>query len=434
MNYEQAAAFVEDTKKYGSILGLDSIRSLMHALGNPQEKLKIVHVAGTNGKGSVCAFLSAVLTEHNYKVGRFQTPAVFDPREILRIGEDMIPEAEYAEIMTDIELACKQLLFSGKPHPTVFEVETAAAFLWFYRKKVDIALIEVGMGGETDATNLITTPLCSVITSIDMDHMQFLGNQLADIVYAKAGIIKPNCPVVAMKQTDEINDIIFKQANQKNAVCIFSDVSQAERMDEPDIRKDVREGWSLEHPYYGKVTTFILGDYQAENLYLALDVLKVLSNQGVKLDKKKVCAGVKKAVWHGRFEVIAQEPMVIIDGAHNPAATARLKETLEKNFTNRKIIYIIGVLADKNYIDMLKEPLKLAKKAYTVTPDNPRALNGALLAQEVSKLGIAAEYTESVSDAVNRAVADAEAEDVIVAFGSLSYLNEVKESLWTQRK
>ncbi len=190
MTYDEAVEFADSTKKYGSILGLESIRNLMQELGNVQEQLHIIHVAGTNGKGSVCAFLSAALTEAGYRVGRYNSPAVFERREVFRIGETMISKEEYAAVFERVQTACEALKKRGCPHPTVFEVETAAAFLWFYEKKCDLVLLETGMGGETDATNLITHPVCSVLTSIGMDHMQYLGNTIEEIAKVKAGIIK----------------------------------------------------------------------------------------------------------------------------------------------------------------------------------------------------------------------------------------------------
>ena len=208
MTYDEAVEFADSTKKYGSILGLESIRNLMQELGNVQEQLHIIHVAGTNGKGSVCAFLSAALTEAGYQVGRYNSPAVFERREVFRIGETMISKEEYAAVFERVQTACEVLKKRGCPHPTVFEVETAAAFLWFYEKKCDLVLLETGMGGETDATNLITHPVCSVLTSIGMDHMQYLGNTIEEIAKVKAGIIKKGCPVVALKQGDSVCEVI----------------------------------------------------------------------------------------------------------------------------------------------------------------------------------------------------------------------------------
>ena len=369
MTYDEAVEFADSTKKYGSILGLESIRNLMQELGNVQEQLHIIHVAGTNGKGSVCAFLSAALTEAGYRVGRYNSPAVFERREVFRIGETMISKEEYAAVFERVQTACEALKKRGCPHPTVFEVETAAAFLWFYEKKCDLVLLETGMGGETDATNLITHPVCSVLTSIGMDHMQYLGNTIEEIAKVKAGIIKKGCPVVALKQGDSVCEVIKNKAEECGSRCVLVEVPQY--MQEAPIW-----GTTLQDVHYGSVHTALGGIWQRENLSLALAVLKLLEESGYPITKEAVQSGIAKTIWHGRYEVLQTEPLFIIDGAHNPIAAKRLKETIEKDFTNREIIYIIGVLADKEHEKMLRLLLPGAKAVFTVTPDSPRALDG----------------------------------------------------------
>ena len=208
MNYEQARAYAVNVSRSGSILGLDSIENLMHELGDIQEQLKIIHIAGTNGKGSTGAYLERVLIEAGYRVGRYTSPAVFDPMEVWRINLQSTSHEEYADIMEQVKCACDRMVEKGMEHPTIFEVETAMAFLYFYQKKCDYVLLEVGMGGRTDATNLIRKPVCSVITSVSMDHMQFLGNTLTEIAQAKAGIIKKDCPIVTIMQKAEAMEAI----------------------------------------------------------------------------------------------------------------------------------------------------------------------------------------------------------------------------------
>lgn len=422
MTYEQAEEFAESTKKYGSILGLESIRNLMHLLGDVQEELNIIHVAGTNGKGSVCAFLSAALSEEGYRVGRFNSPAVFERREVFRIGERMIEKTEYADLMERIQKACQRLVLAGKPHPTVFEVETAAAFLWCYEKQCDFLLLETGMGGESDATNLISRPVCSVLTSIGMDHMQYLGTSLREIAAVKAGIIKKGCPFVALKQSSEVNRVIEEQAEKMQSSYIFAESEKCEAVFTVDRLE-------LHHPYFGKVETGLAGKYQKENLTVALTVLEQLEKSGYHINPEHVRNGIAKAVWPGRFEVISKEPLFLIDGAHNPPAVERLQETIEKDFTNRKIIYIIGVLADKEHAEMMGELLRQAKKVYTITPDNPRALDGRILAKEAKRYAKDVAFVPQIADAVKEAYFGADKEDVIVAFGSLSCLGEIKRTL-----
>lgn len=422
MTYEEAAEFADSTKKYGSILGLESIRNLMQELGNIQEQLHIIHVAGTNGKGSVCAFLSAALTEAGYRVGRYNSPAVFERREVFRIGETMISKEEYAAVFERVQTACEVLTKRGCPHPTVFEVETAAAFLWFYEKKCDLVLLETGMGGETDATNLITHPVCSVLTSIGMDHMQYLGNTIEEIAKVKAGIIKKGCPVVALKQSDGVCEVIKNKAEECGSRCVLVEVPQY--MQEAPIW-----GTTLQDVHYGSVHTALGGIWQRENLSLALAVLKLLEESDYSITKEAVQNGIAKTIWHGRYEVLQTEPLFIIDGAHNPIAVKRLKQTIEKDFTNREIIYIIGVLADKEHEKMLRLLLPGAKAVFTVTPDNPRALDGESLAKEARKYADNIWYVPDIGKAVKMAKETAKESDVILAVGSLSYLKEVKKAL-----
>lgn len=422
MTYDEAVEFADSTKKYGSILGLESIRNLMQELGNVQEQLHIIHVAGTNGKGSVCAFLSAALTEAGYRVGRYNSPAVFERREVFRIGETMISKEEYATVFERVQTACEVLTKRGCPHPTVFEVETAAAFLWFYEKKCDLVLLETGMGGETDATNLITHPVCSVLTSIGMDHMQYLGNTIEEIAKVKAGIIKKGCPVVALKRGDSVCEVIKNKAEECGSRCVLVEVPQY--MQEAPIW-----GTTLQDVHYGSVHTALGGIWQRENLSLALAVLKLLEESGYPITKEAVQSGIAKTIWHGRYEVLQTEPLFIIDGAHNPIAAKRLKETIEKDFTNREIIYIIGVLADKEHEKMLRLLLPGAKAVFTVTPDSPRALDGESLAKEAQKYADNIWYVPDIGKAVKMAKETAKESDVILAVGSLSYLKEVKKAL-----
>lgn len=422
MTYEETAEFADSTKKYGSILGLESIRNLMQELGNVQEQLHIIHVAGTNGKGSVCAFLSAALTEAGYRVGRYNSPAVFERREVFRIGETMISKEEYAAVFERVQTACEVLTKRGCPHPTVFEVETAAAFLWFYEKKCDLVLLETGMGGETDATNLITHPVCSVLTSIGMDHMQYLGNTIEEIAKVKAGIIKKGCPVVALKQGDSVCEVIKNKAEECGSRCVLVEVPQY--MQEAPIW-----GTTLQDARYGSVHTALGGVWQRENLSLALAVLKLLEESDYSITKEAVQSGIAKTIWHGRYEVLQTEPLFIIDGAHNSIAAKRLKETIEKDFTNREIIYIIGVLADKEHEKMLRLLLPGAKAVFTVTPDSPRALDGESLAKEAQKYADNIWYVPDIGKAVKMAKETAKESDVILAVGSLSYLKEVKKAL-----
>ena len=424
MNYTEAVQFHEDTKKYGSILGLASIRALMHELGDVWKELNIVHIAGTNGKGSVCCFLASVLKEAGYLTGQFNSPEVFDLREVYQIGGEWIEKKEYASCMEEVAAACEKMTQKGFSHPTVFEVETALAFLWFFRRKCDIVLLETGMGGETDATNLIEQPLCSVFASISLDHMDFLGDSIEKIAEVKAGIIKENCPVVTVKQ-QEAEQILRQKAEESHA-----DYYIAPAIAESKI-KDGR--LTFIYPDLGEVKLSMTGSYQTENASLAIKTLQILEKCGYSVTKTQMLKGMEKAKWSGRFECLSNSPLFYIDGAHNTAAAEELKVSLLRYFPNLKRIGIMGVMADKPYREMIHILKPVFEEIYTVTPGNKRSLSAEKLAEEWNLQGVRAVAGEGMQDAVKAAYDAAEAggEDaMVIAFGSLYYLKEVKDALY----
>lgn len=451
MTYEEARAYIGKISKTGSILGLGSIRNLMRELSDVQEKLSIIHLAGTNGKGSVGAFLAAALMEAGCRVGRYTSPAVFSPLEVWQIDGVSITKEEYIHVLSQAKSACDILISKGLSQPTVFEVETAMAFLWFYQRKCDYVLLETGMGGREDATNLIRKPLCSVLTSISMDHMQFLGDTLGKIAAQKAGIIKEGCPVVAVKQKPEAMTVIEQVAREKHARLFVADAAKTCKI----LKKDLTEmRYSCEYyagstiPEAGaaeeinscndavesmeetEITLHTTGSYQLENSLLALTVLR----QILHIPMETIARGFSRVRWEGRFEILRKEPLFIIDGAHNPGAAEKLRQTIENYFTNCKITYIIGVLQDKNHEKMLELMLPFTRRVYTVTPENSRAMDGKLLGQEVEevwrKLGQGRARVVTVCDTIEHAVQQsltgAGKEDVILAWGSLSYLGQVR--------
>lgn len=420
MTYQKAREYIENVSRTGSVLGLESIQNLMNELGNVQDKLAIIHIAGTNGKGSVGAFLESALILAGKKVGRYTSPAVFEELEEWRINKENISKEEYALYVEHIKSACDNMVSKGMAHPTVFEVETALAFIYFYEKKCDYVLLETGMGGETDATNLIKKPVCSVITSVSMDHMQFLGNTLEEIAAVKAGIIKKGCPVATIRQKEEVLQIIRAGAEMKGAELLVADSSVCERI-EP-LSTDMTS-ISYTCPKLGEIQLNMSGEYQLENSYLAITVLKEV----LTIQDEFIKEGLRKAVWPGRFETISEAPRFIIDGAHNEDAAEKLSQTLRKYFTNREITYIIGVLADKEHEKMLRIMLPLAQRVFTVTPHNPRALDSVSLAKEAEKYHNHVTACDTIELAVNKAAECTGRNGIILAFGSLSYLKEVKQ-------
>lgn len=424
MNYSEARKFVEETTKYGSILGLEAIKTLLDELGNPQDKVKIVHVAGTNGKGSVFTFVQNVLLKAGYHVGRYASPAVFEYREIIQFDGKNITEEEFAKYMANVKSACDRMVSQGKHHPTSFEVETALAYLYFSNKPCDIVLIETGMGGETDATNVEKEALCSVITSISLDHMQFLGNTVEDIAKVKAGIIKENSDVVVSNQGESIINVIESQAAVKNSKVVVAN--------EPyNIKID---GYITSFDYVTandkklSVKISMMGAYQLINACTAIETLEILRSKGYDITDENIIEGMKNAKWPGRMEVVKEQPLMVIDGAHNPGAAVKLKESIEMYFTNKRIAFIMGVLADKYYSKEIKIVAGLAKKIFTITPDNKRALNGEALALAVADSNKNVTFEPTLEEAVKEAenLYKNNEIDMILAFGSLSYLGDLK--------
>ena len=422
MKYKDALEYMENIQTKGIVPGLDSIRALCKQLGNPQDTLSFLHIAGTNGKGSTLAYLSTILAKAGYVVGRYSSPAILEYRERFQVNGKMISQKDFGNLMEKVKAACEDMVAQGLSQPTAFEVETALAFLYFAEKKCQLVVLETGMGGTLDATNLIETTLISVITSISMDHMGFLGKTIEQIAAHKAGIIKPGKPVVTTRQQPEVLAVITKVAESKQATLTVSDDSQIQ---------NAKTGLSKQTFDYGefkKLEITLSGTFQLQNCALALDVILELRKQGYRISEKAIRQGLKETTWPGRFTVLSKQPLLIADGAHNEDAAEKLFTTLKMHFTNQKITYIIGVLADKEHEKMLSRMLPLAERVFTVTPPNKRALAGESLAEEVRSFGCDAVYCESMEQAAELALANVKEDGVILAFGSLSYLAVLKEA------
>lgn len=423
MNYQESRKYIEDSQKYGSVLGLDNMRELMGRLGNPQDKLKIVHVAGTNGKGSVIAYLYTVLREAGYRVGRYISPALYSYRERMEVSGEAVSREDFAICLSRTAQAISQMTEEGLPHPTPFEIETAVAFLFFEMKKCELVLLEVGMGGSLDATNIIKTPVLSVLASISIDHIGFLGNTLGEIAKTKAGIIKKGCPMITIHQKAEAENAIkdvcgicgvpFREADGNHALVI----------------EESPEGQSFR--YEGEEYRISLGGvYQKENVVLAIETLKMLSEIGFPTIEEQRKEGLFRTRWNGRFTVLSREPLFIVDGAHNPAAAEKMASSIRHYFDGKKIYFIIGMFRDKDYREVLSKTCPYAEKIFTIeAPDNPRALPAEELALAAREFHRDVQAMKSVEEAVETAYSLAGEEDVILAFGSLSFIGVLSETV-----
>lgn len=419
MNYKQAREYIEETNQFGSVLGLENMYNLLEGLDNPQNKLKFIHIAGTNGKGSTLAYISNILKCNGQIVGRYISPTIFHYRERIQVDGQYIEKDRFAELMTRIKNVIDNLVKEGKQHPTSFEIETALAFLYFLEKKCHIVVLETGLGGTLDATNVIKTTICSVITTISMDHMQYLGDSLKSIATHKAGIIKPGCFVVSAFQLEDANSVIINTAKEKNCELHFVD---------PQELHNVEYGYETQSFLYkgNKYTISLAGSYQIKNAALAIEVIKGLNQHGWNISEEALYQGLKTTKWMGRFTLIHTKPVFIVDGAHNEDAARQLRESIELYFKGKRIIFIMGVFADKDYKSIIQLTVPLASTVITIeTPDNPRAMSAISLANEVSIYNSSVKPAASLQEAVDYSLSIASEDDVIIAFGSLSYLGEL---------
>lgn len=424
MNYKEALSFVEEISSLGIVPGLDSIAALCEELGNPQEELKFIHIAGTNGKGSVLAYISTILKCAGYRVGRYISPTIFDYRERIQVNGRMITKKALGEGMELVKAACGSMVAKGLQHPTPFEVETALAFWYFRRMQCDIVVLETGMGGLMDATNVITTTLAAVIVSIGKDHMKFLGNTVEEIAGQKAGIIKNGCNVICMKQQDSVMQVLEREVRRKNGLLQIADAGQASH-----IRYGI-EKQQFDYAGMKKLEIRLSGQFQIANAAVAIETVRVISKRGFPVSEQAIRKGLEETRWAGRFTVAARKPLFIVDGAHNEDAAEKLAKSIEFYFTNKRIIYIMGMLKDKEYDKVIELTYKYADQIITVTPpENPRAMPAYELAREIAKVHTKVTAVDSLEEAVEMGRLLAGKDDVIVAFGSLSYLGRLMKLL-----
>lgn len=434
MTYEEARNYINNSNQYGCVPGLTTITELLRRLGEPQEQLKIIHVAGTNGKGSTSSFITSILSEAGYRIGRYVSPAVFSYRERIQISVmkntqieiEYITEQGICDTIESIKPVCEAMILDGFSHPTSFEIETAMTMLYLLWRKVDFAVIEVGMGGRLDATNVIKQPVCSVITSISMDHMQFLGDTLEKIAKEKAGIIKNQVPLITCKQEPEVLRVLKMTSESMDAPFYSSDYENVCGLTYSIEKTEFSLATTDEMEHY---TIKLLGEYQFQNAVLAIKTALVLTKLGYEVGQEAIINGLYHTEWSGRFEIVAKRPYFIIDGAHNEAAALSLRKSIELYFPNQRKIFIIGVLADKDYEAILKLTAPLADVIYTLTPDNTRALASDQLTKETLNYCNRVIDAGNVENAVKLTYKDASEEDIIIAFGSLSYLGDLVNAL-----
>lgn len=404
MEYQEIIHTIENKRRFGSLPGVVVSRKLLAAVGDPQNDLAFIHIAGTNGKGSTAAFLREILKEAGIRAGMFTSPHLIDFTERIQVDGRQIPEEDAArlgEMLLNLDL---------EVHPTMFDYCLAMALLYFREQGCRLVILETGLGGRLDSTNVISAPLVSVITKIGYDHTEVLGDTLDKIAAEKAGILKPNTFMVSESQQQPAEKVLKDCCSKLGISYQFV---EAEKI------KAVDHGFSYEGK--GSYRMRMLGMHQRENAMAAVFAAEALRIYGFEITDAQISQGIENATWNGRMELISKEPYLLIDGAHNGHGVHALAESLKELYPDEKFHFIMGVLADKDYKQMVKEILPLAESVTTVTPDSGRALQGETLAEYIRSYGVFAENTEQMQEAF------LQIRDKTVAFGSLYFIGEIRK-------
>ena len=419
MTGQEAVAYIDTFQWQAHAPGLERIRTLLHALGDPQKELKFVHVAGTNGKGSVCAYLASVLRCAGYRVGLCTSPFLEDFRERIQVDGKLIPP----EVLGELTELARPAAEAMEDHPTEFELITAVAMLYFRRCRCDIVVLEVGLGGALDASNVIDVPEAAVITAMGMDHAAILGPTLADIAAAKAGIIKPGGAVVSFGGCPEADAVIRERCREQGAQLTEVDFSRLR------VLGTGLDGTDLEFAPYGALHVPLVGLYQAKNAAVAVTTVEVLEKRGWEISRRALEQGLASVCWPGRLEVVRRAgPVILRDGAHNAHGMAATVESLRALFPGKKLTILMGVMADKDVEDMLKLLAPIAGQVFTVRPESPRAMPAEELAALVNRYGVPAVPCAGVAAGLQAAAEAAGADGAVCALGSLYLVGEVRRA------
>ena len=419
MNAEQAIAYIHSVCWKGSIPGLGRTQELLEKMGNPEKKLKFVHIAGTNGKGSTAAMTASILSKAGYRTGLYTSPYIYRFHERIQVGGVEISDEELAEITEYV----KPLADSMAQSPTEFELVCCIAFEYFYRKKCDIVVLEVGMGGAWDATNVIEVPEVAVITNIGLDHTEYLGDTVEKIAETKSGIFKPHGHAVVYRSTPSVEAVYER-------VCAERDVSLRKAdFDGLVLKAHTLEGQVFDCGSRKNLVLPLLGDHQLHNASVVLSIADTLIGEGWKISEQNIYDGIREVRWPGRFDIVCRKPLFIIDGGHNPQCIEALVKNIRDYLAGKKVIALTGVLADKDYADMYKPVMPLVDRFVCITPPNPRKLEAEQLAQYLREAGAQAQASESILDGVKKAMDLAGEDGVVLCFGSLYSIGGIRDAL-----
>jgi len=428
ITYTEALDYIYDLTKYGIKLGLENVKLLLFLLGNPHRKMKIIHVAGTNGKGSTSSLISSILQSDGYKVGLYTSPHLVDFTERFKINNKQIDRKKVSELLERIKPSIDKVANTPSyGHPTFFEVITSLAFLYFFEEQIDFLVLEVGLGGRLDATN-ICEPLISVITHVDYDHMDKLGNSLKEIAKEKGGIIKAGGIVISSTQYNEVYKEIKKIAKEKKSLIYSTGKEINYKIVKSDTKGVIFDLKGIYHNYKN-LHTPLLGRHQADNAATAITTVEALKNKGINISEKAIRDGLEKVKWTGRLEIIQFKPTLVLDGAHNPSGVKVARDALKEIFSYQRLILVLAIFADKDYKKMIQVLAPDADLIIATKAKNPRAASPQAIAKE------AAQYmskdkiivTEDIPQAINCALSNSNEDDLICIIGSLYTVGEAKK-------
>ncbi|KUO51567.1 MAG: bifunctional folylpolyglutamate synthase/dihydrofolate synthase [Desulfitibacter sp. BRH_c19] len=432
MNYQEALDYLRNLTTFGMNFGLDRILKLLELLGNPQKTLKVVHIGGTNGKGSTAAMLSSVLAESGYNVGMFTSPHIHSYRERFRINGEMISRENATALITFIKPLLEKMVQEGYEHPTEFEVNTAMAFKYFQQEAVDLLVLEVGLGGEIDSTNVVNNPLLSIITNVAMDHMDYLGNSIKEIATVKSGIIKENRPVITGVDKVEALEVIEQKSNSLESplYILGRDFSYQTSSLGPEGSVFTVTGIKDNYP---KINLPLLGEHQGKNLAMVLVAVELLQEMGfAKITKDTLLRGLQKVVWNARLEIFKKDPLIIIDVAHNVDGIMTLKDAVENIFPDYQLTLVIGMLADKEREKVVQIIAPLARRIVVTKPLSPRAGNWEQLKFLAEKYCSEVLLEPNIGDALKIALTKVGSlpKEMIIITGSFYMVSEARQ--WLQ--
>lgn len=424
MRYEEAMKYITEVGNFGSNYGLERTYKLLEYMGNPEKSLKFIHIAGTNGKGSTTSMITEILMGAGYKVGMYTSPFIEEFEERIQINRNNIPKEKLASLMDEVKAAVDKVIEDGYNHPTEFEIITVLMLLYFKKENIDFGVIEVGLGGTLDSTNVIT-PVLQVITSISFDHTNLLGNTLEEIAGEKAGIIKSGIPTVIYPQKAEALKVIENKCSEMNSKLY---IANCDNFKFENVVNEDRPYQLLKYNNEVDILLPLLGEHQITNLSVAMTSIEVLNNinmTNILLDS--IVKSIKNVKWKGRLEVLSKNPYVVIDGAHNIQGIETLSRNIKKYFKYENLYLILGILADKDVEEMIKVIAPMAKKIYAVTPNSIRAELAEDLKREIIKYNENCEAYDDYKEAYLTAINDANENDFVLASGSLYMIGDMRK-------